>query len=371
MNDTTTQPAPASPPQGLPATAPAEPGLPPPASPDGGRAPSRRSLTPALAMLLAIVAIGLIGFQWYTSRSSVESLRNEVAKKLSDGDTVAKESRVVSEQAREASAEAQVKIGVLESRLAESQSQQIALESLYQELSRNRDEWAFADIEQSLLIASQQLQLAGNVKAALIALQNADARLQRMDRPQFTVLRKAISRDIDRLKALPHVDTVGLSVRLDNVINAVDTLPLAMDVRPPDAVKTEPPGAAPTSAWQRFLGEAWSELKQLVRVQQMDRPEIPLLAPPQAFFLRENLKLRLLGARLALLARDQANYKSDLKAAREWIIRFYDTREKSVGTTLGTLRNLHESDISIDMPDVSSTLDALRNLRIARDRPVR
>jgi uroporphyrin-3 C-methyltransferase len=320
--------------------------------------------------LLAIVAIALIGLQWYTSNANVEALRVEVAKKLSEGDTVAKESRVVAEQAREASAEAQVKLGVLETRLAESQSQQIALESLYQELSRNRDEWAFADIEQSLLIASQQLQLAGNVKAALIALQNADARLQRMERPQFTGLRKAINRDVERLKALPHVDTVGLSVRLDNVIAAVDTLPLAMEVRPPDSVKTEAP-PTPTGAWQRFMSEAWSELKQLVRVQHLDRPEVPLLAPPQAFFLRENLKLRLLGARLALLSRDQASYKSDLKASREWIIRFYDTREKAVGSALGTLRNLHESDISIDMPDVSSTLDALRNLRIARDRPVR
>ena len=130
--------------------------------------------------------------------------------------------------------EAQVKIGVLENKLAESQSQQIALESLYQELSRNRDEWAFADVEQLLQMAGQQLQLAGNVRGALIALQNADMRLQRMERPQLAPLRKAINRDIERLKALPYVDTVGLSVRLDNIIAAVDTLPLAMEARPPE-----------------------------------------------------------------------------------------------------------------------------------------
>jgi len=368
MNDTTTHEAPASPqPAVTDAAQTAAPSPPPAAAP----VPTRPSATPTLALLLALLAIALIGIQWYTSRSSVESLRLEAAKKLSEGDTIAKESRVLAEQARDASAEAQVKLGVLESRVAESQSQQIALESLYQELSRNRDEWAFADIEQSLLIASQQLQLAGNVKAALIALQNADARLQRMERPQFTVLRKGINRDIERLKALPHVDTVGLSLRLDNVIGAVDTLPLAMEVRPPDSSKAESPRASETSAWRRFMNEAWSELRQLVRIQHMDRPEVPLLAPTQAYFLRENLRLRLLGARLALLSRDQASYKADLKAAREWIIRFYDTREKSVSTALAALRNLHESDISIEMPDIASTLDALRNLRIARDRPAR
>ncbi|MGZ8198968.1 MAG: uroporphyrinogen-III C-methyltransferase, partial [Burkholderiales bacterium] len=110
---------------------------------------------------------------------------------------------------------------------------------------------------------------------------------------------------------------------------------------------------------------------QLVRVQNMDRPEVPLLAPSQTFFLRENLKLRLLGARLALLSRDQASYKADLDAAREWMNRYYDTREKAVANALSTLRNLNESDISIEMPEISATLDALRALRIARERPQR
>jgi uroporphyrin-3 C-methyltransferase len=365
MNDTTSQ-APSEPAH---IASPAPP-APPPAAPIAPARPTR-DLTGAIALLLVLFTLALLAMHWYTNRSTMETLRLDVAKKLAESETLNKESKATAEQAREAGAEAQVKLGVLEARLAESQSQQIALESMYQELSRNRDEWAFADIEQSLLIASQQLQLAGNVKAALIALQNADARLQRMDRPQFTSLRKAIVQDVDRLKALPYVDTIGIGVRLDNVITAVDTLPLAMEVRPPESAAAEPPREAEAGPWRRFWREAWNEVKQLVRVQHMDRREIPLLAPSQSFFLRENLKLRLLGARLALLSRDQASYKTDLAAAREWVTRYYDTREKSVETALSTLRNLHESDISIEMPDVSSTLDALRNLRIARDRPVR
>ena len=326
----------------------------------------------ALALLLALIALAVFAWQWIETRGSVDALRQDVAKKLSDTDTLNKESRVVAEQAREASSEAQVKLGVLESRIAESQNQQIALEALYQELSRNRDEWAYAEIEQSLLIASQQLQLAGNVKAALIALQNADARLQRMERPQLTALRKAINRDIEKLKALPHVDTVGIAVRLDNVVAAVDTLPLAMEVRPPSdpaALAAEQEQSART--WRRFFREAWAEMKQLVRVQNMDRPEVPLLAPSQTFFLRENLKLRLLGARLALLTRDQTSYKADLKAASAWLGKYYDTREKAVGNALSTLRNLHDSDINIEVPDLSATLDAVRNMRLARERPLR
>ena len=354
----------------LPAATPA-PVAPVPPPPPAARPGAGVRMLAASAFLLAALALLLLAWQWYDSRSTVDGLRQELAKKIADADSLNKASKVIADQAREASAEAQVKLGVLEARVAESQSQQIALEALYQELSRNRDEAALAEIEQSLLLASQQLQLAGNVKAALIAMQNADSRLQRLERPQLTPMRKALHRDIERLKALPYVDTVGIAVRLDNVIGAVDTLPLAMEVRPPEAAAADAPRAAPANAWQRFTREAWNELKQLVRVQNMDRPEVPLLAPSQTFFLRENLKLRLLGARLALLSRDQTSFKADLKASREWVSKYYDTREKAVGNTLSTLSNLHESDINIEMPDISATLDAVRNLRLTRERPLR
>lgn len=324
-----------------------------------------------LAILIALGALALAAWQWHDSRNQMEAIRQDLAKKLADSDTQAKESRMVAGQVREAASQAQVKIGVLENKLAESQSQQIALEALYQELSRNRDDWAFAEIEQSLQLASQQLQLAGNVKGTLIALQNADMRLQRMERPQLAPLRKAVDRDIERLKALPYVDTVGISVRLDNIIAAIDTLPLAMEVRP--SPESAAAAAGPEDkAWKRFLREAWAEIRQLVRIQHMDRPDVPLLAPPQSFFLRENLKLRLLGARLALLTRDQTSYKGDLKAARDWLGKYYDTNDRSIAAMLATLQTLHDSEISIEIPDISATLEALRNYRAAvRERPGR
>ncbi len=336
-------------------------------APDAARR-VRLSRRPAMAMGIAAFAVALFAWQWYDSRSEINALRQELARKLADADTETKKGRLIAEQVREAVAETQIKLGVLESRLAESQGQQIALEALYQDLSRNRDEWAYAEIEQSLLIANQQLQLAGNVKAALIALQAADARLQRMNRPQLAGLRKAINRDLERLKALPYVDWVGISVRIDNLITAVASLPLAMDTRP----LPEPPGAAAQGGgdnrWARFWREAWAELRQLVRVQQMDKPEAPLLAPSQAFFLRENLKLRLIGARLALLARDDTSYKADLKAARDWLGRYYDMRNNQVASAAAALRNLHEADISIELPDLSASIEVVRSYRAARER---
>src|SRR5262245_39682376 len=322
-----------------------------------------------LAVFLAAAALTVAGWQWYDSRRELRAMKQELAKRLSDTDTQSKESRLVTEQVREAVADAQVKLGVLEARIAESQNQQIALEALYQELSRNRDEWAYAEIEQALNIAAQQLQLAGNVKAALIALQTADARLQRMDRPQLLALRRAINRDVDKMKALPFVDTLAISARLDNMIVGVDTFPLAMEMRPQTDAQAQ--AATDGNAWTRFWREAWSDMKQLVRVQQMDKPEMPLLTPSQAFFLRENLKLRLIGARLSLLARDAASYKADLQAARDWLNRYYDTRNNEVAHAAAVLRNLYEAEVSIGTPDISGTLEAARALRLARDRTAR
>lgn len=314
---------------------------------------------------IALIALALVVWQWHDTQTRLDQLTQSIGRRLSEVESQAKESRLLADQAREATTAVQVKIGVLESRLAESQSQQIALEALYQELSRNRDEWGYAEIEQSLLIANQQLQLAGNVKAALIALQNAETRLQRMDRPQLVALRKALNRDMDRLRALPHVDIVGLSIRLDHLIAGVDRLPLATEVRPGAAAETRE--GDDEGGWRRLVREAWAELKQLVRIQHMEKPEAPLLAPPQSYFLRENLKLRLIGARLALLGRDEESYKADLKAAREWLERYFDMRNSGVAQAAAALRNIHSSEITINVPDISATLDALRNLRPARE----
>ncbi|MEQ1772505.1 MAG: uroporphyrinogen-III C-methyltransferase [Burkholderiales bacterium] len=343
----------------------------PPALPAPAKTGKSANHTGALALvaLLAFAALGVAGWQMQNTRTELDGLRQELAKRLADVDTQTKAGRVTDDQLREATREASVKIGVLESKLAESQSQQIALEALYQDLSRNRDEWAFAEIEQTLLMASQQLQLAGNVKAALIALQATDTRLQAMNRAQHAALRAAIARDVTRLKAAPLMDTVGLSVRIDTLVAAVDKLPLAAETRPAAATEAAAPAAeAGASTAARFWREVWTDLKQLVRVQRIDRADVPLLAPAQTFFLRENLKLRLLTARMALLTRDQATFRNDLKAAREWLARYFDARDKSVASAVATLAGLQSADINIELPDITATLEAMRAVAQTRAR---
>jgi uroporphyrin-III C-methyltransferase len=322
----------------------------------------------APALLVAVIALLIASWQWYDARTRTSELRHDVSERLAQADTRTREGRSVIEQGRAAMTEMREKLGALEKRLAESQKQQAALEALYQELWRNREEWTYAEIEQSLFVASQQLQLGGNAKAALIALQAVDARLQRLDRPQLTALRKAVNRDIERLKAAPYVDMVTTIVQLDGVVAQVDRLPLAMDTRPRPEQAAAVNGESEGNMWTRFWRDTWKEVKQLVRVQEVDQPEDALLAPSQGYFLRENLKLRLVGARVALLARDATSYKADLKAASDWLGRYYDTRNKGVAQALATLRGLQEVEAGIELPDIGATLEAMRALRTAPQR---
>jgi len=335
-------------------------------------APVKRSRLALLTLIAVILAAGLAALFWLDARQRIGGTQEELARRLRDIEGDVREARSTARQAQELVREAQAKIGQLESRLAESQSQQLALEALYQELSRNRDEWQLAEIEQVLAIASQQLQLAGNIRAALLALQLAEARLARADRPQFVPIRRALARDLERVKALPAVDIAGMSTRLNSLVAAVDSLPLAFDERSErePAAKSGPADAERGfwSFWSRLGSEIRSELRSLVVVRQVNPPDPPLLPPTQAYFLRENLRLRLLNARLSLLMRDEAGYREDMRAAQAWVRRYFDTRSKQTADALAQLKTLSSALLSFEMPSISESLEAVRGFKSRRER---
>ncbi|KAF1040324.1 MAG: Protein HemX [Herbaspirillum frisingense] len=366
-------------------------------APDG-TAPLRRRQR-LLTVLLLLVIIGLVA-QWWISRNELRDLRSEVAQRLQSGDNSSNELKGVLKSVQENTKELQSKVSVLDSKQAESQSQQLALEQMYQDLNKNRDDWALSEIEEVLSTADQQLELAGNVQGALIALQNADKSLSRSDKPQFIAIRRAIARDIDRLKALPTVDIAGIAVRLDSAIGQIDNMPLLVDEKPVESAsepkqqpRAVPPQAKPAkvangktakgktdeapaepSAWSQWLAgaqdkwqsmstEMWAELRQLVRIREVQTPEAILLSPGQAYFVRENLKLRLLNARLALLSRNEFAFRNDLSAAQDSIAKYFDTRAKQVQTTQALLKQVQGSNLAIQMPTLAESLNAVRNYK--------
>jgi uroporphyrin-3 C-methyltransferase len=332
----------------------------------------------AWPVLLAVVLALWLGQAWY-AHQQIDSLQTQLARHAADNDLRLKESRALARADHESLENLQNKVGALEGRLAETQSQSVALAAMYQDIVRGRDERLLAEIEQSIAIAAQQLQLAGNVEAALIALQTADTRLAGSSQARFVPIRRLIARDIERLKSLPTSDLTGLSLKIDSVVAVVDSLPLAFEQRPQAGTK---PGAAssPASSSQsaesgkvlernvleRLGRDVWHEFRQLIRIERIDYGDPALLAPSQTFFLRENLRLRLLSARLALLQRESSTYRHDLRQVRELLERYFDVRSKPVQAALTTVTRLSEANLALDMPTLNETLMAVRTLKFPR-----
>ncbi len=328
---------------------------------------SRVSITQmTLAVLVAIFL-----WQWLAGHLAINEMQQHLAKKIAEMDGNSKANQMLMSQNQDQVRELSAKMAMLETRYSESLNQRAALETLYNDLSASRDETALAEVEQMLLIADQQLQLSANVKAALIAMQSADARLQRMNRPSFSGLRKAINHDMEKLRALPSVDITGINLQLNNLIVAVDDLPLGYQQR---TVSEQRPKKVPSKEennWQKLAREVWEDAKHLVRIENTGQNELPLLTPNQEFFLRENLRMRLMSARLALLSRDEESFRQELRTTQLWMARYLDAKSAENARMQAGLKTLAASSINMELPDISPSLQAVRNYRLKLEKTVR
>lgn len=340
---------------------------PPPMPVAAPRAPHRRGDRNARIIASAALAVALVT-AWIAveARFGVRSFESSAGGRLAELGAELQQTRASLAQAQAALKESQGRIGDLEARVADTQEQRVALEEMYRELSRSADDRLLSEVEQLLVLASQQLQLAGNVRAALVALQAADQRLARAEKLAATPLRRAITQDMDRLKAVPQVDTVGLAVKLDGLIAQTDSLPLIISETMPIARASRL--RADESGMTRAARDLWDEMKGLVRIRELDTPDAALLSPQQAYFLRENLKLRLLSARVALLARDEASFREDVRLSQAWISKYFDTKSRATATALGALKQVADSPVSIAVPDINASLAAVRTARAAREK---
>ncbi|MFN3544235.1 MAG: uroporphyrinogen-III C-methyltransferase [Thiobacillus sp.] len=315
---------------------------------------------PLLALVLAALALAAATWSWFDSRDRIRDQRAELARMLAETGKEVSETRLLARNADDMMRQISEKVAQIEAQMATSQQQQLSLEALYKELSQGRDQWTLAEIEQVLLTAAQQLQLSGNVRAAIIALESADNRLQRLNKPQFTALRRAIASDLAKLRAVPSVDDVGASARLEALAERHASWPLA------SAQVSEAPAPQRSGGRLDFANELWGELKRLVQVRRIEGNETVVLPPEQAYFLRENLRLRLLSARLALLAQDQTGFRTDLFAVQGMLERYFNTRDTGVANALEEVKRLAALQIVQKVPTIDASLAALESFKGAQ-----
>ena len=328
-------------------------------SPDSPAA-SRSTRALSLAILvLALLAVVAIVFAWRADQR-VRSSERELVKRQQESALQVTEATLLARQAQDGARDAAAKVALLEARLNEVSVQREQLEALVQSVARARDENLVADSEATLRAGMQQSALTGSAEPVVEALKQIDDRFARANQPRLEPVRRALARDLDRVKAASVADVATLSIKLEEAVRVVDELPMLSAAEPRrDLARAAAPAqaAAPASAasasaasgfgdWlSRGFGEAgkalvesvWTEVRSLVRITRIDHPEAMLVAPEQVVYLRENLKLRLLNARLGLLARQFDAAQSDLRWATVAIERYCDRSSKRTQVALDLL----------------------------------
>ena len=342
------------------------------------------------AVALAAVSGAALAFAWNT-QARVKSLEVELVKRQQDSAGQAVEARTLARQAEAVAREAAGKMALLDARVAESSMQRSQFEDLIQSLARSRDENVLADLDAGIRVALQQAAITGSAEPLVVTLKQADERLARYNQPRLERVRRAVLQDLERTRSAGVTDISVLTIRLDDVIRQIDELPLLSqaDMRaafngkdPATAAASSPPSNPSSNSplppgvpawaqalgqrWGAFAGALWQEVKSLIRVTRIEHPEAMLVAPEQAYFLRESLKLRLLNARLALLSRQFDTAQSDLRDASTALERYFDRSAKRVGAASELLRQVSAQARVVSLPRPDATLAAIATAAAGR-----
>ena len=329
------------------------------------------------AALLAAFTAAAVVFAWNTQQR-VKTLESELVRRQQDAGAQVTEARMAAREAQEMAREAVAKMALLEARVAETSMQRSQLEDLIQSLARSRDENVLADVEAAIRVAIQQTAITGSADPLVITLKQADERLARYNQPRLERVRRAVALDLERTKAAGVTDIAVLTIRLDEAIRVVDELPLLSALERRGSARSAPAAAsapgqaasAPAREWTtrwRDAGEyLWQEVRTLVRVTRIDQPEAMLVAPEQAFFLRENVKLRLLNARLALLSRQFDTAQSDLRDAQSALDRYFDRSARRVVAAGELVRQVTSQARLVSVPRPDATLAAIATAAAGR-----
>ncbi len=335
--------------------------------------------------VLAVVAAFAVYVAWQTQQRVI-LLEQDQARRYQLIAEQAAESRVLAKQAQDVSRESAAKSALLEVRVAEVALQRGQLEELIQSLSRSRDENLLTDIEAAIRVALQQTAITGSAEPLVASLRSAEERLARVNQPRLEGVRRALARDLDRVRSVGVADIASLLIKIDEVVRLVDDLPLlstaaaavpaASASAPRPAVRLRAAASAPAakeptaepaaSTWGSWMAvirqplqDLWAGLRALLRVTRIDQPEAILIAPEQSFFLRENLKLRLLNVRLALLSRQYDTAQVDLQVAQAALARYFDTSSRRTAVAQELLNQAVTQGRMAAVPRPDETLAAL------------
>jgi uncharacterized protein HemX len=318
-----------------------------PGVPASGARQRPGALAGGLALILACIALGISAYLWYSLTLRQGLFTSEASARLGEMEKASTELR-----------EGQTTLEQQLDTLQETQDTlKSGMEKVYSDLGKGRSDWVLTETEQLLIIANNRLQLAREVGMALAALRAADKQLKDLANPAMLPVRKILVEEISALEALARVDISGMALRLGALAARVERLPLATPTQYSAA-----PAADSADGSRAFPRELWKDLISLVRIRSHGEARKPLLLPEQQYFARENLRMTLYGAQLALLHGDAATFEQNTKSARQWLSDYYDTGSQIVIAAQDELDGMLKASIKGTLPDISRSLETLRRI---------
>ena len=312
------------------------------------------------ATVLALLSLGASGFLFVQGQNVLKNQELEFNQKIDKAALGESENASLLKDNLNRQTAIQAELDRLNNGQKNNSDQILQTQKAYQELLKGRINWLVDEAESMLNTASQQLMLSGNLQGAVSVLEHIDSRLSRFEQPELIPVKQAISNDLAALKNRPYVDISATALRIDRLETGISGLPLVLD----GVLK---PGAAPVEAansgtwWENTWEKSLNALKGLVEVRHLDSNDAMLISPEQTYFIRENLRLRLLDARIALLQHNGEVYQSDLNNVEATVKQYFDSKSPATQSWLKELAELKALDVRMISDDsLKASLSAVR-----------
>jgi uroporphyrin-3 C-methyltransferase len=252
-----------------------------------------------------------------------------------------------------------------------SEKQQTLLNSLAQESyfhtqklsdlgARSRTDWLLAEAEYLMHLANQRLTLEQDISSAEAILTSADKIIKEINDPGLFEIRQALANEVVSLQQVSHLDYQGLYLKLNALIASLDSLKQTSFLRDntpkQETEKTEDAKPEEVSKILAIWSSIWNDLKKAVSIRRLDQAVEPLLAPEQDYYLKQNLRLMLEQASLALIDKNTIIYQSSLKKALTWMNRYFAQEDKKIIELQNSLAEMSTFKIDQTLPDISKSL---------------
>ncbi len=236
-----------------------------------------------------------------------------------------------------------------------------AISQVQRQLGKTRSDWLIADAEYLLSVANQRLHLVGDVNTTYEALEAADQRLRESGDAGVFKIREQIAKDITAIRSVAVADTVGIYASIQSLQTQVDSLVLFLPYTGKALTEPEAVQEPTDKAAHNLLDSAIDQLEGIVTIRHTEHPIKEILTPEQAQFIREQLRVKLEMAKIALVQQHQQLYQSSLADAKKWAEKNF-AQDAQTNNFIAELDKFNAIKIRSQFPDISLSLKMLRDI---------